>query len=364
MNAKRTSEEPEHATGVISRAMNSMAGSLRPLLTKQAQKAYLGTLLFILTAICMVFISSIAYAIFYYKFIPQVGIERIVHLQFDDGHPWGTVFLGSDLVPLQKYDVQVELELPRTPSNLATGNFMLDLALYSYTSAETGLNTSTSVLSQSRRSAILTYASPLVDTASKLVFMPFYVFGWNREAEKLQVNMFEKIQFPRRRRDVPSSLRLEIHSAEKMQVYTAKVMFKATFTGLRWVMYNWKVTSSVVFGFMFWSVSMVTAGMVWAMLAIAFNHPKEAEKAVIKTESGSETLVKSEDTDDISPFDIPSEVSYIKKEGELEEEGSIGDIEEDRGAESSDVSGSGTGLESAHSRGVQRRRSRRFQAHT
>lgn len=144
--------------------------------------------------------------------------------------------MGSDLVSLQMYDVQVELELPRTPSNVAAGNFMLDLALYSppSTSAETGLNTSTTLLSQSRRSAILTYASPLVDTANKLVLMPFYVLGWNREAEKLRVGMLEKVQFPRGQRNVPSSLRLEIHSAEKMHVYRARVTFKATFTGLRY----------------------------------------------------------------------------------------------------------------------------------
>ncbi|PYI34069.1 adipose-regulatory protein [Aspergillus indologenus CBS 114.80] len=376
MDAKHVvDEEPEHGTGAVSRAMNSMAETMRPLLSKQAQKAYLGTLLFVLTAICMVFISALAYAIFYYNFIPQVGLERIVHMQFDDGHPWGVASLGSDLVSLQMYDVQVELELPRTPSNVAAGNFMLDLALYSppAASAETGLNTSTTLLSQSRRSAILTYASPLVDTANKLVLMPFYVLGWNREAEKLRVGMLENVQFPRGQRNVPSSLRLEIQSAEKMQIYRARVMFKATFTGLRWIMYNWKLTSFVIFGFMFWSVSMVTAGMVWALLAIVFHHPKEEGKdVVVKTESDSEAVVKSEDTDEPpSLFDIPSEISHIrgtpiKKEEDLDDGGSdsIEDTDEDRGAESSDVSGTGTGLESAHARGIQRRRSHLTRAHS
>ncbi|PYH78967.1 adipose-regulatory protein [Aspergillus uvarum CBS 121591] len=367
-------EEPEHGTGAVSLAMSSMAETMRPLLSKQARKAYLGTLLFILTAISMVFISALAYAIFYYNFIPQVGLERIVHMQFDDGHPWGVASLGSDLVSLQMYDVQVELELPRTPSNVAAGNFMLDLALYSppSASAETGSNTSTTLLSQSRRSAILTYASPLVDTANKLVLMPFYVLGWNREAEKLRVGMLEKVQFPRGQRKVPSSLRLEIHSAEKMQVYRARVMFKATFTGLRWIMYNWKLTSFVIFGFMFWSVSMVTAGMVWALLAIVFHHPKEEGKDVVKTESGSEAVVKSEDTDEPpSLFDVPSEISHIrgtpiKQEEDLDDGGSdsIEDTDGDRGAESSDVSGTGTGLESAHARGIQRRRSHLIRAHS
>ena len=113
---------------------------------------------------------------------------------------------------------------------------MLDLALLPHppTSAETGSNTSVTALSKSRRPAILTYASPLVDTASKISFLPLYVLGWNREAEKLQVPMMERVQFARGWRNLPDSLRLEIHSSERMQVYKAKVMFKARFTGLRY----------------------------------------------------------------------------------------------------------------------------------
>lgn len=155
-----------------------------------------------------------------------------------DGHPWGTVALGSELVSLQAYDVNVKLELPRTPSNLAAGNFMLDLALFSHpsTSARTGTNISADTLSRSRRPAILTYASPMVDTANKLSLMPLYVVGWHREAEAVNVQMMEKIEFPRGWRNLPESLRLEIQSDERMQVYSASVQFKARFTGLRCVM--------------------------------------------------------------------------------------------------------------------------------
>ena len=112
---------------------------------------------------------------------------------------------------------------------------MLDLTLFSHpsTSARTGRNTSTDLIAQSRRPAILTYASSMVDTASKLTFMPFYLTGWRREAETLEVHMMEQIEFPRGWRNLPETLRLEIQSDERMQIYDAKVEFKATFTGLR-----------------------------------------------------------------------------------------------------------------------------------
>lgn len=38
---------------------------------------------------------------------------------------------------------------------------------------------------------------------------------------------------------LPQSLRLEIQSDNKMQIYSARVEFRARFTGLRWVLCFW-----------------------------------------------------------------------------------------------------------------------------
>ncbi|KAF9889120.1 hypothetical protein FE257_007609 [Aspergillus nanangensis] len=173
----------------LSSVKDSLFDLIQPLVSKKAQKTYVGIFVFIATSIAMVLVSSFAYGVFYYSFIPQIGIEREIHLQFGDGDPWGIANIGSGLISRQPYDVSIKLELPRTPSNLATGNFMLDLALLPHPSvtALPKTNTSTLAISRSRRPAILTFNSQLVDTASKLTFMPFYVTGWNREAERLHV---------------------------------------------------------------------------------------------------------------------------------------------------------------------------------
>lgn len=112
---------------------------------------------------------------------------------------------------------------------------MLDLTLLSRPSSSGKMTkaASTDLIAHSRRPAILTYASPMVDTSKKLAFMPFYLAGWRREAETLEVRMMERIEFPRGWRNLPESFRLEIHSDERMQVYNAQVHFKATLTGLR-----------------------------------------------------------------------------------------------------------------------------------
>jgi hypothetical protein len=137
-------------------------------------------------------------------------------------------------VALQPYDVSVTLELPRTPSNLDTGNFMLDLTLFSSRPASALLpSPNNAPISQARRPAIMTYASPLVDVARRVARMPLYVVGLRRESETLEVPMMELLEFTKGTQNLPQSLRLEIQSDSKMQVYTARVEFRARLTGLR-----------------------------------------------------------------------------------------------------------------------------------
>lgn len=177
----------------------------------------------------MLCISSLGKLIAFFEFRHAEQNTR------SDEHPWGVSSLGLDLASLQQYDVSVTLKLPRTPANLATGNFMLDLTLHSPPQTSiVGTNTSTTLIAHSRRPAILTYTSPLVDTAHILSRMPLYLIGW-REAETLEVPMFENLEFARGWRNVPASLRLEIQSREQMQVYGVEVNFRAKFRGLRLV---------------------------------------------------------------------------------------------------------------------------------
>lgn len=112
---------------------------------------------------------------------------------------------------------------------------MLDLSLISPSVNSFHDNTSTYILAHSRRPAILTFSSPMVDTVSRIWRMPLYVFGWKKEAETLETGMMEGVEFAKGWRNLPGSLRLELQSQERMQVYTATVKFIAKFKGLRYV---------------------------------------------------------------------------------------------------------------------------------
>ncbi|KAL4810424.1 putative adipose-regulatory protein-domain-containing protein [Aspergillus unguis] len=374
MDSDNSSDEgANYGPSFIERTTSSLLQPLRPFVSKNALTAYLGTFMFFATATFMIFVSALAYGVFYYKFIPQVGLERVVHLQFGDGHPWGTATLDSSLISSQPYDVHVELELPRTPSNLATGNFMLDLTLLSHssTSARRGENITAPPISHARRPAILTYASPLVDISSKVSFMPLYVLGWKREAERLVVRMMEGVEFSRGPHSRPETLRLEIRAQEKVQVYSAKVMFRTRFTGLRWIMYQWRIPSFFVFSFMFWSVSMFSFSVSWVLLACFFNtgvtvkeEGDDDDDNVKIEETESEPTVKEEQSERLGLLDFESSTDYSDKgaQTDSDDEFNIDGRDKDQilrpDPGPSDAAGSGTGTERAEARGIQRRRSR------
>lgn len=138
------------------------------------------------------------------------------------------------------------MHLPRTPNNLAVGNFMLDLSLLSppespnipgfsiptSTNGITGMST-TRTLAHSRRPAILTYASLITDTANTLSGLPWFFLGWKTESEVLEISMFEGVEFPRGSANIPQELKLVIDADEKMQFYEVGVRIVARFGGLR-----------------------------------------------------------------------------------------------------------------------------------
>ncbi len=144
--------------------------------------------------------------------------------------------LGDKLVSKQRYDVVVQLELPRSPPNMAAGNFMLDLQLLPRKPTSTGPPTDDiAPIARSRRTAILTYTSPMVGLASTMTNLPLVMIGWKRETEQLRVPMMEITAFSRGAGKIPQALYLEIQADEKLMIYDARVEFAARFTGIRYV---------------------------------------------------------------------------------------------------------------------------------
>lgn len=280
-----------------------------------------------ITSTVLLTISSTAFGFFYYNYIPQINLERVLYLQYGEGpHPYATVALDtSALISQQAYDVDLILDMPRTPTNLESGNFMLDLSLLG-----PGLNvrnvleplsswlsniTVDNVYSHSRRPTILPYSSPILSLSNTLLYLPWHMLGFrDLDAAHLIVPMFEMIIFPRGARNIPTHARLEIQSSSILQVYHAKLMFRAKFQGMRYLIYNYRIPAFVMFTALFYAVSVTSMGLAWALLSMLWSRKdddgnrivmkKEGRKGAIKLEDEGGRKMKEEEETDSSPHGL------------------------------------------------------------
>ncbi|KAL8957138.1 MAG: hypothetical protein Q9183_006140, partial [Haloplaca sp. 2 TL-2023] len=282
---------------VAEQVYQASLGPLRVLTSKSAQKAYLGTFLFTIASLGLLAISSTAYGLFYWKYLPDVSVERVIYLQFSNGsHPHGTTSLSNALTSFQPYDITLHLHLPRTPANLGAGNFMLALTLLGPTITNPSTNAKSFTYVESRRSAILTYNSRMVDTASTLSGLPWYVLGWKTESEVLKVPMFEGVIFKRGKGELPERVELVVEADEKMQFYEVGVKVVARFGGLRWIMYHYRILSFLIFTAVFWTSSMTSTLLAWLLLASYYPSPSQPPKK--EEQDPTSPLIKSEPEED------------------------------------------------------------------
>lgn len=115
--------------------------------------------------------------------------------------------------------------------------------------------------------------------------------------------MFEQVTFARGWRNLPASASLEIRTQPQtqaallglsidaqqpvpLQVYSASIEFHARFRGLRWLMYNWRVSSFLLFTSGFYCVALISTGGAWAVTTLLSTSTartaKEEEQRTIK----------------------------------------------------------------------------------
>ncbi|KAH7412604.1 putative adipose-regulatory protein-domain-containing protein [Cadophora sp. MPI-SDFR-AT-0126] len=307
--------------------MDLILKPVRVATSKPARQTYLNTILFMITSSILLGLAVFAYILFYYNYVPQIGIERVIHLQYGDGlHPYGITSLDNSLVSQQPYDITLTLHVPRSPPNLQRGNFMLSLSLLSptYKPLPSPIPTDTStpltplsgpigtlslskddILFSARRPTLLTYTSRLVSLSERLLALPLYILGLKHESEILHIPMAESASFPRGRKNIPGFAMLELQAGQDVQVYAAKITFKARFGGLRWLMYNHRVISFIVFTSAFWIAEVLFTAIGWVALRIIFSSGGEVKE------------IKGEDTD--------ASLTGVKKEGDETDEPDLSD---------------------------------------
>lgn len=164
-------------------------------------------------------------------------------------------------------------------------------------------NTSASILARSKRAAILTYASPIVDTANTLSGLPWHMLGWKKESELLEIDMMEGVEFARGWANVPQSVKVVVEADEKMQFYEVGIRIIARFGGLRWILYHHRILSFIFFTTTFWSSSMLSMLCAWFILSSYFDasptRPKDEADA-----NGSHVKRERSDSDVHDPASL------------------------------------------------------------
>ncbi|KNG46947.1 putative adipose-regulatory protein-like protein [Stemphylium lycopersici] len=436
--------------GIIQTVIDTLLLPLRIATSPALLRTYLRTALLFVASTILFGFAVVAYSSFYYTYIPVRGIVVPVYLQFDHGPiasytdaqaggvptgkpakwPYGLANIPG-LVDRQKYDVVVEMEVPRSATNLNAGNWMVGLEFRGPTTMGQGVkhllgwdeewnvedhsqggvpgataekvvtedNTSKTptVLARSRRPALLTYRSRILEIIYRLLRLPLYLVGWHTESEHVEISMMESVMFEPGYRNLPSSLRLEVRSRLPLEVYRASVHISAKLEGIRWLMYRYWITSATVGILTFWGMEMSVLLFTWGAFTLLFSKsspPPDTENKKLKTE-GDEPRLKIEggaETEPDTPYSdtsrtfptLPSQqpLAYSSpspkeergtpgvedvqiKEEEADDEDDDFILEEPvpRGVEREAIftdSGIGTSLESSVERGLARRRSGRM----
>lgn len=170
-----------------------------------------------------------------------------------------------------------------------------------------GLDSTPTVVARSRRPAILTYRSYVIEHVHRLLRLPLYLIGWHTESEHIEISMMESVEFDKGVRNVPTSVKIELRLGSPLEVYTVSVHFSARMEGLRWLMYRYWLTSAILGTIIFWSVEMGVLLFTWAIFTLLFNSASAPEnhsgQKRIKQEDGDITPKREPaDTEPGTPF--------------------------------------------------------------
>lgn len=120
--------------------------------------------------------------------------------------------------------------------------------------------------------------------------------------------MAESQSFAKGWNNVPGYLLLELQAGQEVQVYDVRVLFTARFGGMRWLMYNHRILSFIMFTSAFWFSELLFTLLGWLALRYAFSGTKEVKREPVKNEeTDASTAIKAEgeETDEPDISDTP-----------------------------------------------------------
>lgn len=199
--------------------------------------------------VLLLWVSIFLYGSFYYSYMPTVSFSTPVHFYYtsdcDASESWLCSFPTANIsfmknereqvmVNGQPYRISLELELPESPVNEQLGMFMVKLSCYTKGGK---------VVSSVGRSTMLHYRSSLLQTLSTVVFSPFLLFGMTEQKQLIEVELFSDYKTNVYQPTVGAVVEIQ---SKRVQIYSSQLRIHAYFTGIRYLLYNFPLTSAVI----------------------------------------------------------------------------------------------------------------------
>ncbi|XP_043542231.1 seipin-like, partial [Chiloscyllium plagiosum] len=132
------------------------------------------------------------------------------------------------------YRICLRLLMPESPINQNLGMFMVRMTCYTKEGNE---------ISSVSRSAMLHYKSWLLQTLDTLVYAPLFVTGLVEQAQVVEVEMYSDYQEDSYTPTMGAVIEIQ---TTRIEIYKAQLQIHAHFTGIRYILYRFPVTSAII----------------------------------------------------------------------------------------------------------------------
>lgn len=199
--------------------------------------------------VLLLWVSIFLYGSFYYSYMPTVSFSTPVHFYYTSdcdssesalcSFPTANIsFMKNERDQVmaygQPYRISIELEMPESPVNEQLGMFMVKMSSYT----KSGVT-----VSSVGRSTMLHYRSSLLQTLSTLLFSPFLLTGMTEQKQLIEVELFSDYKTNAYQPTVGAVIEIQ---SKRVQIYSSQLRIHAYFTGIRYVLYNFPLTSAVI----------------------------------------------------------------------------------------------------------------------
>ncbi|KAB5548768.1 hypothetical protein PHYPO_G00059400 [Pangasianodon hypophthalmus] len=215
----------------------------------RARRTLLQAAILFCVLVLLLWVSIFLYGSFYYSYMPTVSFSTPVNYHYRSdcesansvlcSFPMANISLlknGKEQVLMygQPYRVSLELEMPESPVNEQLGMFMIKMSCYT----KDGKTVSTVA-----RSAMLHYRSSLLQTLSTLLFSPVLLTGLSEQKQLIEVELFSDYKSDSYQPTIGAVIEIQ---SRRVQIYSAQLRIHAYFTGIRYLLYNFPLTSAVI----------------------------------------------------------------------------------------------------------------------